>query len=191
MRKALAPVVLLLLGSMCAFGDIAFSLTNTPVVTPPGGIFDPADCQSGSLACVLFAGEVDPDPVNDIFITGIQLNFTSAPIADPQDFLTNNPLFFASSGPAFLPSVADSGTPFIGNIFEVDVLPVSISDPVTPFGVYQGTATLLGGTDPSQSNPLASANFEIDVVPEPATFGFAALAVAMLAWRLRARHRLY
>ncbi len=180
MRRLLIPALLLLLSSMCAFGDLAFSVANTPLSTVPGGTFDPT-CQSVSGLCALYFGEVDPDPATDYFVTSVDIAFISP--ANASTFLAGNEVYFDFFGPAFMPAVANGGTPYNGGLFEIDV------DPSTPFGVYTGTATFNYGldSDPADSNLSQTVNWELDVAPEPGTIGLAAIALGLFAWRTRVR----
>jgi len=68
-----------------------------------------------------------------------------------------------------------AGTGFTGNLFTVTV-PASAS-----LGTYVGSFTLLGGADANASNPLGTATFAVNVVPEPSSIMLLISGVAGLA----------
>jgi hypothetical protein len=115
----------------------------------------------------------------DVFLT--DLGFTLTPPAD--SFLTpdTNPFFFNAPGDVCNndPSCI---TGYTGDLFGIQIAPG------TPAGQYFGTVTILGGADPSFSDPLTSAvPFEVDVLsssPEPGSLLLIGPMLATgLAWR--------
>jgi hypothetical protein len=182
---------LLLLAVSCAlplpaFGaGLTFAVSPNAEFGPPGGNSDPT-CQNGTLSCLIFSSIITPDDTNDAIFTDVQVVFNS-----PSPGLSLNDNFFLVLGPAFLNSCSqpacdptDPANWFSGPTFEIDV------DPSTALGVYNATATLIGGFDPDPANDttvLGSDTFQIVIVPEPA-FGWAAcLAMALIALATRRR----
>jgi hypothetical protein len=99
-------------------------------------------------------------------------SFTFPLVVDDMPFLVNVP-----------PSLAP-GASFAGGIFD------AVVPPATPFGTYTGVFNVLGGDAPSDSAVLASSDFGVTVVPEPATWSGALggiLAAALMRYRRRRR----
>jgi hypothetical protein len=87
-----------------------------------------------------------------VFLNGDSLNIASPLIVDDTKFFLNAPLSLAAG--------ASSGTI---QIFDIRI------NPGTPFGLYPGNFTVLGGATPNDLDPLGTAPFAVNVVPEPAT----------------------
>src|SRR5882724_771163 len=155
-----------------AAGSVIFNV-STPTLqnTPPGGISNP-NCVNGSLMCLIFSGTITADPATDTFINALQISFipsTTSLISNDNFFFANVPGFLASTDPAYS-----------GFVFEIDVAPDA------PSGVYQGTATLLGGTNgPGDLGALSSSNFTVVVTPEPAVAWLMALGLGLMIVRSR------
>lgn len=164
----LIPILFLL--PAFAAGSVVLSIT-TPTLqyTPPGGIPNP-NCVNGTLSCLLFSGDIVPDPSADTYVNDIQIDFTpiSASLTNDDNFFFENvPGFFASTDPTYS-----------GPIFEIDIALDALP------GIYTGTATLLGGINgPGDLNPLASDNFTVVVTPEPGAIWLTALGLVVLAAR--------
>jgi PEP-CTERM motif len=140
--------------------------------TTPGGTYSPM-CDNGELQCVIFSGIITPDPAADTFVTGISVIFTpvNSNLANIENFYfdpANSPGLLLSTDPAY-----------IGPIFALAVAGN------TPYGVYSGEVTLLGGADIMDKTPLVSAPFQVNVVPEPAGWAMAGLGLMCVAWRRR------
>lgn len=90
----------------------------------------------------------------------------TSPGAILSDDSTGSGLYYTETGPVFGITIA----------------------PDTPIGYYTGSVTILGGIDSQTAmDPLATATFAIDVVPEPAAGALAFFGLAgLLAWRRRA-----
>jgi hypothetical protein len=172
-------------------------LSQELMLTYQGGIYQPSDCDTGfngSLACVLFGGTIsltNDTSGLDYFLTGLTIAINSMPagatVNDVGDFNNENYFFGVTRGllgpddTGFYDPIAMSDT-YTGGIFEVDV------SPTAPFGDYSGVATLLY----SDSNGVActacpTANFDVDVVPEPGVWALTAAGLAALALRRRTR----
>jgi hypothetical protein len=96
--------------------------------------------------------------------------------------LSHNPNFFSTFGPALLLT----GDTFNGPVFEIDIQPVNIGDPIALFGPYFGTVQFIGGADPSHADPVLDLmgtpqSFSVNVVPEPAAWSLMLIGVAALA----------
>jgi hypothetical protein len=166
--KTLIPILLLL--PAFAVGSVLLTIT-TPTLqyTPPGGIPNP-NCVNDTLSCLLFSGDIVPDPSADTYVNDIQIDFTplsASLINDDNFFFANVPGLFFATDPTYS-----------GPIFEIDIALDALP------AIYNGTATLLGGTNgPGDLNPLASDNFTVVVTPEPAAVWMTALGLVVLAAR--------
>jgi hypothetical protein len=188
-RKLIVLFASLLLAIPASAGLIAFSLDQSTMDTPPGGISNPSNC-AFTVACAIFTGTIS--------FTADQyysINDISVDIPDGGSFVTGNDLYFQDNVAGVLGgdgTPADTLTPcddddscYVGGLFEVDVA----SD--APAGVYSGTATL-EATD-ENGNPITGTNtvldFQVDVIaPEPGMstlmlFGLASLAAMGLRFR--------
>lgn len=158
---------------------------GTPIVTLT---LDPSDQSVEQGGTLTFAGTFDvsgdPDP---IFLAGDSFNVSLGFVFDapaPDSLFVSDAPFFA--GP---PQIDFAGSPWHFDLFTVDVGAL-----VVP-GDYIGTFNVLGGTDPSLTDPVASAEFKITVtesssitpVPEPATIVLLSTGVATLGIRRRLR----
>jgi hypothetical protein len=102
---------------------------------------------------VTFTGSI----VNNLGSTRVFLNAISITLSGPSGLTFSDAPFFANT-PAFL----DPGQSalFVG-LFEVS------ANLTVPFGLYQGSVTLLGGADGNAQDELATKNFSVSVVPTP------------------------
>jgi PEP-CTERM motif len=192
-KKLILPL-LLLTGS--AFADFNFNLTNSPVSTYPGGIFDTNCFSGGFLKCVFLQGMVtNTDPVNEIDF--LSLSVTWDPSSPSTTALTSNDDFFfnswgGSGGTVGFPAFLGGGESFTGILFEIDVPPLFDGDTPAPLGQYFGTVTV-NAVDINNNPFVQQQTFEVDVVPEPATWllmliGLGAFsAVARKRWRTAIR----
>ena len=85
-----------------------------------------------------------------VFLNSDSLNIAAPLTGDDTKFFLFSPL---SLGPG-----ASSG---IFQIFDITV------PPSAPFGLYSGSFDILGGASASDFNPVGSADFAVNVVPEP------------------------
>jgi len=108
---------------------------------------------------VTFSGTLTNTGATNVYINGDTV--TSALPFDDTPFLLGAPVFLAPAGL------------FTGPLFTIFV------PPGTPLGLYTGTFSVLGGDSPGASDPLTTAAFGVQVVPEPATWmsGFAIAAL--------------
>jgi len=115
---------------------------------------------------VTFSGTLTNTGATNVYINGDTV--TSALPFDDTPFLLGAPIFLAPAGL------------FTGPLFTIFV------PPGTPLGLYTGTFSVLGGDSPGATDPLATAGFGVQVVPEPATWmsGFA-MAALLLTRRRR------
>src|SRR5439155_1801437 len=87
-----------------------------------------------------------------VFLNSDSLNIAAPLTGDDTKFFLFSPL---SLGPG-----ASSGS---FQIFDIAI------PPSAPFGLYSGRFDILGGASPAALDPVGSANFAVNVVPEPAT----------------------
>jgi hypothetical protein len=87
-----------------------------------------------------------------LFLNGDSLNVASPLIGNDTKFFLNAPLSLAAG--------VSSGT--------LPVFDITIP-PGTPFGLYPGNFAVSGGASATNFDPLGSAPFAVNVVPEPAT----------------------
>ena len=113
---------------------------------------------------------VGSDPV---LLEGDNITLNNGPTSLPVDDLVDDSPYFnnfpLSMGP--------------GDTFTGELLDVTISDPTTPFGLYEGTFQILD----ANSNELAVADFSINVTPEPSSLLLLLTGMAGLAVTLRRR----
>jgi hypothetical protein len=119
---------------------------------------------------LVFKGVISytPPDVGEIFLnndefTGLPVDFTTI-----SQFFANVPV-----------SLLSGGTSGDIELFDVQVV-------VPAFGHYTGTYKLFGGANSDAQDPLAQADFSIQVVPEPSSFLLFVGAVVPVALR-RAR----
>ena len=117
---------------------------------------------------VTFSGTLTNTTASTVFLNfaGINLSggFTPADL-DTGPFFANAPLSLA----------AGESTPRIG-LFAIDI-PNPFAD-----GPYQGTFTVLGGLNANAQNTLGSANFTVQVVPEPCSVALVGMAFVLFAY---------
>jgi hypothetical protein len=101
------------------------------------------------------------------------LNSDSLNIAAP---LTGDDIKFFLFSPLSLGPGASSGS---FQIFDISI-PLG-----APFGLYSGSFDILGGASPAAFDPVGSADFAVNVVPEPATGSMLLLALCAGAVLLR------
>jgi hypothetical protein len=96
---------------------------------------------------------------------------------DDSPFVNNFPLSLDPSGDPL-----DTAT---GWLFTVDI------PSGTPVGLYAGTFTILGGSDPSDLSVLSSAPFDVQITPEPPSWQLMAIAImgflALVGWNSHRR----
>jgi hypothetical protein len=104
-----------------------------------------------------------------VFLNSDTVNVAAPLVADDIKFFLN------------FPASLSAGQSVTAPILDVFV-PLS-----APFGIYSGNFTILGGGDPGALNTLASANFAVNVVPEPGTFTALLAGTCWLMLRYRRR----
>lgn len=106
----------------------------------------------------------------------IYLNSDSFNLSAPGATLGDSGFLFT------FPLSLDPNNSFTGELFTV-TLPAGLAQ-----GAYSGYFEVLGGSDPSALNPLATVDFQIDSpVPEPASWLLLATGVAFLGFAFRAQ----
>jgi hypothetical protein len=182
----------LLLPVPASAGLITFSLDQSTIDTPPGGISNPSNC-AFTVSCVIFTGTISFTADQYYSIDDISID-----IPDGGSFVAGNDLYFQDNSPGVL---GGDGTPadtinpcngddscYVGGLFEIDVAAGA------PPGIYDGTATLVATNQ--EGDPIAGSDivmdFQVDViaVPEPCMstlmlFGLAALAAVGRQFRRR------
>lgn len=108
------------------------------------------------------------DPSATVFLNGDSFLLDSPLTFDDSDFNNNVPLFldpFASSG-------------------DIELFTIYLPEG-TPIGLYTGTYLLQGGADGAAQDLVGSANFDIQVTPEPSSLVLLATGLAGLAGAIR------
>ena len=138
---------------------------------------EPFQTTTGAAGDILtFFGELtNRDPVNTVYLNGDSLDFEfAAASTDDTGFWINAPVSLAP--------LASSGN--------ISLFSVTLSGPLGG-GLYSGSFQVLGGMQPTDMNVLATADFNISAVPEPASIQLAALGLALsIAAAKRSKRRL-
>ncbi len=116
---------------------------------------------------VTFVGTATNNGPTTIYINGD--NVTSALPVDDTAFLLGAPLFL------------DPTESFMGPLFDV------LAPTGTPFGLYTGVFSIVGGDTPASFDIVSSAPFAVQIVPEPGTWigGFALAGFVVARRRFR------
>ena len=154
-RQIMPAVGMLLAVALPSFSAMLFTLNNSPVSAYPGDT-------------VIFLGTITPDTGADTYLNGISYVYDGGAGA----LLTGDLATFTNNVPGLF---LTTDSPYTGPIFSIAI------DPLTPVGTYTGTVTLRGGADQFADNPVVSATFEVDVVPEPASIGLGLAGMAVVA----------
>jgi hypothetical protein len=158
-RLLAAVAALCLLGAPRADAQLLFGL-------------NPAGQQGAPGTALTFNATLTNSGAATVWLNGDNSSISSLLLTlDDTPFYTNAPLYLAS------------GDSWTGDIFSVGI------DPSTPPGAYFGTFSIVGGADSSAQDILATQNFEVDVVPEPAFYQLGALLVFGGLGALRLRRR--
>jgi hypothetical protein len=160
LRKLILLSSSLLLAIPASADLLSFTLDQSAIPTLPGGISDPTCQNLATLDCVIFSGTISFTTDQDYFLDDIQIVMNPANPDGGVDVVGNDNYFLNNVPGTFGP---DGVASFSGGLFEIDV------DPSTPYGIYNGTATLVAFD--SGSNPITGPNivqdFQVDVIPEP------------------------
>jgi hypothetical protein len=155
---------------------VFWALTALPVFGGTLGFTLNPDIQSGAPgSSVIFSGTLVNLAGTDLFLTDISYSFT--PPADTA--LTPEVNFFFQNVPGVL----------LGSESYSDVVfMISIASGAA-FGVYEGMVSILGGDSDVSMDVLATANFQVNSVPEPGVFRLiaAGLGAFSAARKLRTR----
>ena len=144
-----------LLSALPAYSALVLTLTTPAQTGQPGDT-------------ITFHGTLENNGLADLFLNDIAITYTP-----PVPYLIEDHNFFFAN----VPGVLLPGQTYNGPIFSL------IIAAGTPLGTYAGTATVQGGADPLFLDGLATGDFTVTVVPEPATLSLIAGALATLAAR--------
>ncbi len=129
---------------------------------------NPAFQVAGDTGVVEFDATITNNTDITLFLNGDN-TFVDSPLSvDDSPYNNNFPLSLAS------------GASFTGELFDVDV-PIG-----TPVGLYAGYFQIIGGPDDTGQYGLGTADFDVQVTPEPSTLvllGSGMLALAALGGR--------
>lgn len=174
-RKFILLIGPLLFAAPAAAGLISFTLDLSSISTLPGGTYNPTCQNLATLECVIFTGNFAFTGDQDYYATDIDIVMDPSNPDSGADVVGNDNYFQGTVAGIFGPDGA--GSSYSGGLFEIDV------DPSSPYGVYNGTATLVA-TD-SDSNPITGpdtvVSFQVDVTPEPAMGMLMVAGLASLA----------
>jgi hypothetical protein len=159
---------------------ISFTLNNSPIQTPPGGNYDPANCQdTATLACVIFDGTITFTPDQDYYLLDIAIVLNPLNPDGGADVVGDDNYVISAVGPpaTYGPDGVNGSSTYTGGLFEVDVAPN------TPVGVYTGTATLEATDNAGDTINSTPQNFQINVAntPEPGMGVLMLVGLASLA----------
>jgi hypothetical protein len=164
LRNLLVPsltiVAFLIAGTMAKADPLPLSLT----------IDSPFQTGGGGQTLTFTASVTNTDPTDTVYLNGASTTLTG-----PGSLTTNLTDFYIYS-PFFLLPSTSSG--------DFDLFTVYIPYG-TPYGLYTGDFEILGG-GPSDNTDVGTANFDVEVTPEPSSFlllGSGLLALAVLAKR--------
>jgi hypothetical protein len=125
--------------------------------------------QTGELGDLLeFDATFTNNTLSTVYLNTDSFNVDAPLTLDDTAFLTTF---------AYDPSTGDydvgPGDSFAGLLFTVTIPSV----PVTPLGLYSGSFEIYGGDASDVSDVIGSANFDVEVTPEPPTWELMALAL--------------
>ncbi len=170
MSNSIRALILLAVCSLPGWSGVTLILTPSTENGLPGGE-------------VVFSGTFGVD-TGDPFTFFNDLSAVFTPPADTLLALDTN-VFFANTPGVLCADDPSCQQSYTGPIFGIQIAPG------TPSGQYFGTITMLGGADPSFTDPLTTpVQFEVDVqspTPEPTTLLLAGSAILGIFARRRAR----
>lgn len=140
-----------------SLSTVVLTITNTPQTGSPGGQ-------------LVFNATV----TNNSAVTQ-NLNGDSFTLVSPFTKASFNDSAFLNIWPLSLAPTGQTGSTYSGALFTVTI------PNAAPTGTYQMSFNLLGGPGVNDQNLLSTANFQVNVVPEPATIGMMVLGVGAIA----------
>jgi hypothetical protein len=147
-------------------------LAGTAAKADPLTITLDSPYQAGPQSVFTFDGTITNTSGATVYLNGDFFLLDSPLTYDDTDFVNN------------APPTLDAGAS------SPDIALFTVTVPFgTPMGLYTGTFQILGGGNNSASDVVASANFDIQVTPEPP--GFLLLATGLLALGALARRKLF
>jgi hypothetical protein len=169
LKLSMAVVSLLLAGAAAKADPFTITLTLASGFQSgrPGDILEFDATATNNNSSYVYLNSDSPT------LAGSVLSPTTPPglYLDDTAFLTTFALDPSNGGNFDLPP----GGSFTGELFTVEILPD------TPLGSYTGQFAILGGGDTSDTTDvIGSANFDVEVTPEPPTWELMALALLAL-----------
>jgi hypothetical protein len=130
---------------------LVLSLTTSGLAGPLSFTFTSSLLTASRGQTVTFSATLMNSGATSLFLNSDVVNITAPLIVDDTKFFLNTPVFLTANQSVTVP------------ILDV-IAPVN-----APFGLYPGNFVVLGGSTANDLTNIGSANFAVNVVPEPGT----------------------